>query len=209
MTPRRSLRVLAPAALLALPSAASAEVLGYGIGIQIGALFPPETFEPTVLATPLAGVEASAVLSPGGGRLRPLVSLTRMQMSTKGEASDPHVLDGTYTWTLDERLTMLGLGITARPLDQEWRFQIEGRVAPQIVWASTETGCATGQGDFGGSTSGFLTVGLLAGLGFALDTELGEFTLAGSWTAVPVRGDLSGKGALTGLVPTLGYRYWF
>ncbi|MBN1334333.1 MAG: hypothetical protein JXB39_00070 [Deltaproteobacteria bacterium] len=205
----RTLRFLLPTLLFALPSAASAQVPRYGLGVQIGALFHHPDLEPSALATPFAGLEASLVLPQGGGRLRPLVSLTRAQMATDGEASDPRVFDGAYTWTLDEHMTLLGVGLTARPLDQKWNFQIEGRLAPQLVWTNTVTQSASSEGDFGSSTSRFFTVGLLAALGFALNTDLGEFTLTGSGTAVPVRGDLSGKGFLTGVAPTLGYRYWF
>jgi hypothetical protein len=211
MISTRSLVVLLPALLFATPAAAlpPPEESGYGVGLQIGALFAHPDFEPSELATPYGGVEASFVLPQGGGRLRPLASLTWGQMGTEGKGSDARMPDGSYTWTLDESLTMLGVGLTARPLDQQWGFQIEGRVAPQLVWVSTKTGSAAGQGRFGESTSNYFTVGILAALGFALDTELGEFTLAGTGAAVPVRGDLSGKGTLIGLAPTLGYRYWF
>ena len=208
MSPVRPLRVLLPVLPLALPwpALAAEDYSGAGIGLQAGAVLPSdEMFE----IAPFAGVEVSVVLPYGGGRLRPLASLSGSWLATEGPDADPRIGEGSYTWTLDETFAMFGVGLMARPFPPSWSFQIDARVVPQVAWITTESGGVSIHDEFGITTQRYLAPGALASLGFALDTRWGEFTVAGGWMAMLLRGSLSGTSTMTGIVPTAGYRYWF
>jgi hypothetical protein len=103
---------------------------------------------------------------------------------------------------------MVGVGIAARPLKEDRDFQIEGRIAPQVLWVTTTGNGESGSGRFGDTTETYLSVAALGGLWIALNTEYGEFGLGCQAAAAPLRGTLSGDFTLTGLVPTVGYHYW-
>lgn len=183
---------------------ARAADLKWGAGGFVGGAIPRSPLGPTLAPH----LEATVVLPVAEGRLRPVLTVGWARLSAEGVGEDDAV-GGAYDWRLVETVVPVGLGLTARPLQPGGPTQLELTVQPQWVWMSTATNGSASGAEFGVTRERSAAVGLLAAAGVSRDVGLGEVVGALAYAVAPLKGTLTGEGALHTLTPTLGFRFWF
>lgn len=189
--------------LMAAP--AQAADLKLGAGARLGGVIPLGALGPAVQPQ----VEFTGVLPVAQGRLRPVLTVGWSRLPAEGAGEDVRVGDGAYTWTLQQTALPVALGLTVRPLDPDTRVQPEITVAPQLVWLSTVSDGESGGAAFGVTRERYLTAGVGVSAGAAMEAGPGELVGVVAFTSTPLKGTLTGQGALNALAPSVGYRYWF